>query len=42
MAIDNLWITVVSVLATMNVEKARDEFGREIVPKDEYTTGFVV
>ncbi|KYK57872.1 O-methylsterigmatocystin oxidoreductase [Drechmeria coniospora] len=35
----SVWIVVASILSTMNIEKARDERGRDIEPKVEFTFG---
>lgn len=42
MAIDNLWIVMTSILATMTIEKQRNDLGREISPQDDQTDGFIV
>ena len=35
----NVWAGIVSILATMRISKARDEFGKEIDVKQEFTSG---
>ncbi|KAF5353638.1 hypothetical protein D9757_012449 [Collybiopsis confluens] len=39
MAEDSVWLAIASVLATLNVGKAKDEEGNEIEPSGEYTPG---
>ncbi|KAH7884748.1 cytochrome P450 [Phlebopus sp. FC_14] len=38
----SVWASIVSILATLRVGKARDEFGKEIEIKPEFTTGLSV
>ncbi len=39
-AMDSLWISVASILATFNIEKAKDEQGRDIEPGIQWIPGF--
>ncbi|TFY82421.1 hypothetical protein EWM64_g1591 [Hericium alpestre] len=41
MARASVWIAVACMLATFEITKARDENGKEIEPRDEYTSGIV-
>src|ERR1700704_5269907 len=41
MAFSAVWITVASLLATFDIEKATDENGNVIEPNHEYTSGLV-
>ena len=41
LAIDTMWITIVSVLAVYNIRKGVDERGVPIEPKVEYTSGLI-
>ena len=41
MAYEFIWITIVSVLASFNIEKAKDEHGRLIIPSGTYIEGFI-
>ena len=36
-----LWITVASVLAALDISRAKDDKGREIIPAEEYSYGFM-
>ncbi|KAF9456739.1 cytochrome P450 [Collybia nuda] len=36
---DSLWITIVSILATLHISKALDESGKEITPELKFTSG---
>lgn len=38
-ALDVLWLSIANILATFKIEKALDERGNVIEPKDEWTTG---
>ncbi|KAN0092733.1 Cytochrome P450, partial [Tylopilus felleus] len=38
-ASQNIWAAIVTILATMRVAKARDEFGNELEVKTEFTSG---
>ena len=40
-AIDVLWITMASILATFDIEKPVDQFGTVIEPSGEYSVGFL-
>lgn len=40
-AMDNLWITIASILAVYNIAKATDQHGNVINPIAEFTTGLV-
>lgn len=35
----NVWAAIVTTLATVHVAKARDEFGKELDVKAEFTSG---
>jgi hypothetical protein len=37
MASASLWITIASILATLDIKKAHDESGNEIEPSYEYS-----
>lgn len=39
MAIASAWISIASILATLKIEKAVGEDGKEIIPEVEFTTG---
>ncbi|KAL4264901.1 cytochrome P450 family protein [Pleurotus pulmonarius] len=39
-AMDSLWISIASILATFNIEKAKDEQGRDIEPDIRWIPGF--
>lgn len=39
LADQNVWAAIVTMLATLQFEKARDEFGNEIQVKTEFTSG---
>ncbi|KAJ6598178.1 cytochrome P450 [Mycena vulgaris] len=41
MALSSLWISVVSILATFNIEKAVDKEGKDIEPSYEYLQGSI-
>ncbi|KAJ6452154.1 cytochrome P450 [Mycena vulgaris] len=41
MASSSLWIAIASILATMDIKKARDDHGNEIEPSYEYVTGML-
>ncbi|KAJ7496496.1 cytochrome P450 [Mycena latifolia] len=41
LAVSSLWITIASILATMDIQKARDAHGKEIEPSYEYFLGLV-
>jgi len=41
MADSELWITFATVLATLNIGRAKDENGEEIIPSGEYNSGFL-
>ncbi|KAJ7496489.1 cytochrome P450 [Mycena latifolia] len=41
LAVSSLWITIASILATMDIQKARDAHGKEIEPSYEYFPGLV-
>lgn len=36
-----LWITFATVLATLNITRARDQHGNEIIPDGKYNSGFL-
>ena len=40
MAYEAIWIAVACTLAVFNLQKAKDEQGREITPSGEYNVGF--
>lgn len=40
LAYDLLWLTMASVIAVFDVEKAKDEHGVPITPNGEYAHGF--
>lgn len=42
LAIQSVWLAVVSVLATFKINKAKDAHGREIDFQPEFTTGLAV
>ena len=35
----NVWAAIVTILATVHLSKARDEFGKDIEVKAEFTSG---
>ena len=35
---EQLWLTFASILATLHIQKARDDAGKEIEINDEYIT----
>lgn len=37
----NVWLLMVNVVATMNIEKSVDEMGKQITPNPEYIGSFV-
>ncbi|KAF8135167.1 CyP450 monooxygenase [Boletus edulis] len=39
---DSIWIAMVTILAVIDVKKAKDEHGREIDVVPEYTTGVII
>lgn len=41
MARDAVWIAMVSILASFEITKAVDDEGKEIEPKDEFTSGII-
>ncbi|KAJ7496460.1 cytochrome P450 [Mycena latifolia] len=41
MAVSSLWITIASILATMDIQKARDAHGKELEPSYEYFPGLI-
>ena len=41
LALENVWINVACLLATMKIEKPKDEHGNVIEPSGEYTTGLL-
>ena len=41
LARDAVWITIASILATIEIRKSLDEKGNEVEPLDEYTSGVV-
>ncbi|KAJ7616483.1 cytochrome P450 [Roridomyces roridus] len=41
LALDSLWLTIASILATMDIKKAVDEEGKEIEPSYEYVAAVV-
>ncbi|KAJ7483530.1 cytochrome P450 [Mycena latifolia] len=41
MAMASLWITIASMLATLDIKKARDETGKEVEPSYEYFPGLI-
>ncbi|KAJ7458888.1 cytochrome P450 [Mycena latifolia] len=41
MAVATLWITIASILATLNIKKLRDENGKEVEPSYEYYPGLI-
>jgi hypothetical protein len=41
MVLDSVWITVVSILAMFNIEKAVDEDGKVIEPSGEYSSAAI-
>ncbi|KAJ6550242.1 cytochrome P450 [Mycena capillaripes] len=41
LASDSLWLTIASMLATMDIKKAVDEEGKVVEPSYEYTSGLV-
>ncbi|KAJ7483509.1 cytochrome P450 [Mycena latifolia] len=41
LAASSLWITIASILATLDIKKAKDENGKEIEPSYEYFPGLV-
>lgn len=41
MVYEFIWITIVSVLASFNIEKAKDANGQFVVPPGTYSNGFV-
>ncbi|KAJ7439299.1 cytochrome P450 [Mycena latifolia] len=41
LAMSSLWITIASILATMDIQKARDAHGKKIEPSYEYFLGLV-
>ena len=34
---EQLWLTFASILATLHIGKAKDDYGKEIAINDEYT-----
>ena len=42
LAYDTIWIMVASMLAVFNFEKAYDNNGEVIIPREAFTSGFVV
>ncbi|KAF9223380.1 cytochrome P450 [Gyrodon lividus] len=42
LAEQSIWIAIVSMLATLRIGKAKDEFGEEIDVKPEFTTGLSI
>jgi hypothetical protein len=42
LALNNLWITIATVLATFDLRKALDEQGNEIEPSLELISGIIV
>ena len=38
---DSMWITVAYMLATLNIQVAKDEFGNDLMPTGEYTPGMI-
>ena len=42
LAMNSMMITVASVLSAFNIEHAIDEFGQEVLVKDEMSSGFIV
>lgn len=41
MARESVWIAIVSILATLDISKAKDEGGRDIDPVDDQVSGIV-
>lgn len=41
MARDSMWITIACMLATSDIQPAKDSDGRPIIPKGDYTYGFL-
>lgn len=41
MAYASLWITIASILATLDIKKAQDKDGSEIEPSYEYFPGLI-
>jgi cytochrome P450 len=41
LAMNNVWIVVATILATLEISKAKDENGIEITPSPKVTTGLV-
>ena len=41
-AVDTIWVAMVHILATFDIEKARDKTGKVIEPSGECTFGLVV
>ena len=41
MAYDSMWIAIVSTLATLSIEKAKDEQGVPITPEEDYHEAFL-
>ena len=41
MAYESMWITIVSVLAMFDIERAKDADGKDIVPSEAYCDGFI-
>ena len=40
-ATETIWLHIACILATMTIEKARDESGAEITPRVQYTPGLI-
>jgi len=41
LALDSMWLSIVCILATFDIQKARDAQGNEITPKVEYYTALL-
>lgn len=41
MAYDSMWMAIVSTLATFDIEKAKDESGAPITPREDYHEAFL-
>ena len=41
MAYESLWISIISILATYDIQTTRDGNGQEIIPSEAYCDGFV-
>ena len=40
MAYESMWITIASMLAVFNIEKAKDVNGEDITPPESFAQGF--